>query len=150
MARATDQMIGDLLLLTQAGAAPDQNIPLSVMMAVLGWITTFVVAILGALHGRKALLRGREEGKSSMTIDGHVTTKERQEFATRGDLNDLRTNINADIDQAHSRINAAFRGIDTLGGTVQQIDANVGRLLDLQLNLPPGTSARKPPIKKHG
>jgi hypothetical protein len=137
-------------LIAQA-AAPEAHVPLSAVKMFFAWITPFVVAILGAVGMRRARIKGREEGKASIstTIEGQVHTKEQFEPASRGELNELRREKNNEIDQLHSRMNSAFRILDRLGGTVDGIGDNVGRLLDIQLNLPPGTTAKRTRSKQN-
>lgn len=134
------------LLATAADAAPSASDQTS-LTSILGWVTSFVLAVLGVVLRYTGKIEGRREMKErlqgNVTIDGKVNTQEHQEVATRNDLNELRKEKNAEIDQLHSRMNMAFRILDRLGGTVDGIGDNVGRLLDIQLNLPPGTTAKK-------
>lgn len=144
--------MADFLFLL-ASTAPPVPEP-SGLSSILGWVTSFVLAVLGFVlrfawknEGRK---EERQRLQGNVTIDGEVSTRERADYATRDDVAKLRDEINKDLDHVHSRLGAAFKAVNTMDGVVSQIDANVGRLLDLQLGLPPGTTARRTATKKNG
>lgn len=119
-------------------------------------ITAIGVAIAAVM---KAYRAGVQKGAATTetTIKKPVPTvtiREEAQWATSPDLkahenrtSDAINQIRTDIDQIHTRLNSAFRKLDTLDGSVSGIQDITGKLLDLALGLPQGTTAaraRKP------
>lgn len=122
----------------------------------VGAITALGIAITAVV---KAYKSGVQKGSldSNVTVKKPVPTvtiREEAQWATSPDLkaHESRTSealgqIRDDIDQIHTRLNSAFRKLDTLDGSVSGIQDITGKLLDLALGLPQGTTAartRKP------
>lgn len=122
----------------------------------VGAITALGIAIA-------AIVKAYKSGVQKGSLDSNVTVKkpvptvtirEEAQWATSPDLkaHESRTSealsqIRDDIDQIHTRLNSAFRKLDTLDGSVSGIQDITGKLLDLALGLPQGTTAartRKP------
>jgi hypothetical protein len=150
-------------LIAQA-AAPEGHVPLSALKMFFAWITPFVVAIIGALGMRKARLKGREEGKASMsmTVDGQpIETKHSPIFVEAKILDDHLDRIDQQIrdlwegisedrktardslGKVHKRIDDAVGQLNQLDGRAEGIEGITGRLLDIQLGLPQGTTVRE-------
>ena len=152
MARATQQMIMGEIFLTLATAADAvPPAPESVVPQILAWVTGFVSMVLVAVFTFLKPLWLREGRKQeharlqgSVVIEGQpIGMKMHPEYATRAELELMRSKFDDEIDGAHSRISAAFRGLDTVRGKLEGIDENVGRLLDIALRQPPGTTRAK-------
>lgn len=139
-------------LLAEAAAAPDTMISGKWLLAII----PAVIAALGAVWV-KAKNAGIREATNNITIQSpvpEVTTRSAKQYAENAALlaHEGRTaeslaQVAQDIDQIHTRINAAFHKLDTLDGSVEGIREITGKLLDLALHLPQGTSAirsRKP------
>lgn len=121
------------------------------------WLIGGLVTLLPIIGGVwiKAKQAGRKEGENSRSVTlkppvPEVTTREAPKFAASGDLQaheartaDALKQMAEDIDQLHTRINSAFRKLDTLDGSVDAIREITGKLLDLALGLPQGTTAAR-------
>lgn len=124
-------------------------------MVSVGVVTAIITAIFSGI----ALVVGKVWGRKTAEITlkppmPEVTTRSAKQYAENAALlaHEGRTaeslaQVAQDIDQIHTRINAAFHKLDTLDGSVEGIREITGKLLDLALHLPQGTSAirsRKP------
>lgn len=122
---------------------------------VVGALVT-LIPIIGAVW-IKAKQAGLREATNNITIQPpipEVTTRSAKQYAESAALlaHEGRTaeslaQVAQDIDQIHTRLNAAFHKLDAMEGSVDGIREITGKLLDLALHLPQGTSAirsRKP------
>jgi hypothetical protein len=77
-----------MILLAQA-AADSSGVPIS---AILGWVTSFVVAVLGLVLRHQAKKQGLEEGRAqSVTIENRpLLVAMEKEFVRREDFNEWR------------------------------------------------------------
>jgi hypothetical protein len=78
-------------------ATGQDNETLKTVLAVLGWVTTFAVAIIGAWHLKSAKATSRAEGKAEAMQIGPqpFIVQMREEFATRRELEKLEATMNA-------------------------------------------------------
>lgn len=86
-------------LLAEAVPAVDGAVSIS---AVLGWVTSFVVAVIGAVLAKQAKTQGRQEGKAELLTLGPqpfmVTLQE--EFVRRTEFREFKTEMSLDIKEA--------------------------------------------------
>jgi hypothetical protein len=122
-----------------------------------GVIAAIVSAVVGAIMRNQGRQIGRREEQQrqqgNVTIDSpvpEITTREATRFADSKQLDEHKSTtdtkfaeIAEDIDQIHTRLNAAFKVLNTLEGTVGGIKDNVGLLLDRAMGLPPGTTVTR-------
>lgn len=134
---------------------------------LLPWITTFVVAVIGAVSAAMMKARGKAEGKRELqetrtSIDGQpVGIDVVDKPATENDLKEMETRIEERISKleealngergiartangnVHKRIDALSERLgdrlSKLEGTTESINETVGKLLDIALNKKPGT-----------
>ena len=138
----------DFLFLFASSAAPAAPPDGSVSTGLLyGIITAIVTGVVGTImrYQGKAIGRREEQARQqgSIVIENQpIGMKLHSEFATRAELEAMRETHRVEMDQVHSRVNGAFRGLDTLRGVVEGVGSNVDRLLDHAFQLPPGTSTR--------
>ena len=159
-----------LTLATAADAVPPapKSEVLQILAWVTGFVSMVLVAVftfLKPLWLREGRKQEQARLQGNVTIDGEVATKERPEFVTRGELTGHVERIESSIQElkddrdearkvarealgkVHLRINETNDAIGEtnkelgeLNGEVKGIGDNVGRLLDLALGRPPGTT----------
>lgn len=114
MARATDQMIMGEIFTTLASTPPQEGMmAFKDVMSLLGWVSTFTVAVIGALYCRKARLQGREEGKNAMTIAPQpLIIAMEKEFVTRGDFNEFKASTKEALGELKGLFHATMTKVD--------------------------------------
>lgn len=85
-------------LLAEVAVQPE-NETLKAVLGVLGWVTSFTVAILGALHLKSVKATSRAEGKAEAVHVGPqpFIIQLREEFATRRELEKLELTMNSHV-----------------------------------------------------
>ena len=144
------------LILAQA-AAPDPQISGAWVLELVAKIFVGIGVLFGAVW--LAYKRGQGNPSSETTITNQpLIVREDEDYVTHGELNEHLERIEAgftelkgDRDEArrvarnalgnvHARINESTTKLDVLAGKVEGINENVGRLVDIAMNRPVGTT----------
>lgn len=128
------------ILAETAAAVPDAQISGSVVVGIIGAITTLVVGVIGKLK----IDQVKGETSREVTIKRPVPTvniKEDPEYATKGELHEVWVAIEAnrqanheELSKIYNRLNTQSGVVATLQGTMNEVKSTVNQLLSIAIN----------------
>jgi hypothetical protein len=127
-------------LLADVAPAADSMISGSVVVGIIGAITTLVVGVIGKLK----IDQVKGETSREVTIKRPVPTvniKEDPEYATKGELHEVWVAIEAnrqanheELSKIYNRLNTQSGVVATLQGTMNEVKNTVNQLLVIAIN----------------